>query len=170
MDALLLRRSVRKFKDTLIPYEDLLTLCKYGEAAPTARNQRSREYIIIENKELIKELAKCYVKSSMVVEKANQIIAVICKDLDTLPATPFAYQDAAYAAENIMVKAAEMGIGTVLLGTYPLEERYKPVKELLKLDDNKIPFTLICLGYPEDSNAFFDKEKFSLDMVKHIGE
>ena len=63
-----------------------------------------------------------------------------------------------------------MGIGTVLLGTYPLEERYKPVKELLKLDDNKIPFTLICLGYPEDSNAFFDKEKFSLDMVKHIGE
>ena len=170
MDAILERRSVRKFKDELIPYEDLLTLCRYAEAAPTARNQRSREYIIIENKELIKELAKCYVRSSMVVEKANQIIAVICKDLDSLPAEPFAYQDAAYAAENLMVKATEMGIGTVLLGTYPLEERYKPVSKLLNLDDNKIPFTLICLGYPEEDNAFYDKDKFKLEMVKHIGE
>ena len=41
MDAILLRRSVRKFNDKYIPYEDLVTLCKYGEAAPSARNQRS---------------------------------------------------------------------------------------------------------------------------------
>ena len=42
MDAILNRRSVRNFKNELIPYLDLLTLCKYAEAAPSARNQKSR--------------------------------------------------------------------------------------------------------------------------------
>lgn len=120
MDTILLRRSVRKYNDKLIPYEDLVTLCKYGEAAPTAKNQRSREYIIIENKELILKIAELYQKSSMRVAEANQMIAVIGRPLDSLLSPAFVEQDLAMATENIMLKAAEMNIGSVMLGTYPL--------------------------------------------------
>lgn len=170
MDTILLRRSVRKYNDKLIPYEDLVTLCKYGEAAPTAKNQRSREYIIIENKELILKIAELYQKSSMRVAEANQMIAVIGRPLDSLLSPAFAEQDLAMATENIMLKAAEMNIGSVMLGTYPLEERYIPASKLLNLEEGKFVFTFICLGYPKDENAFFDKNKFNLDMVKHIGD
>ena len=170
MDTILLRRSVRKFKDELIPYEDLLTLCKYGEAAPTARNQRSREYIIIENKEIINELSNIYQRSTMRVNECNQMIAVIGKDPKELPSPAFEEQDLSLATENIMLKACEMGIGSVMLGTYPMEERYIPVNKILNVTDNKFVFTLICLGYPIDENAFFDKDKFKPEMVKHIGK
>ena len=170
MDAILLRRSVRKFNDKYIPYEDLVTLCKYGEAAPSARNQRSREYIIIENKNLIEEIAKLYTKSTMQVKDAKQMIAVIGKNPDELPCAPFQLQDLSLATENIMLKAVEMNIGSVMLGTYPIEERYISASKLLNLSDNKFVFTFICLGYPLEENAFFDKNKFDLNMVKHIGE
>ena len=170
MDAILLRRSIRKYNNKLIPYEDLLTLCKYGEAAPTAKNQRSREYVIIENKELILKIAELYQKSSMKVSEANQMIAVIGRPLDTLKAPDFAVQDLAMATENIMLKAAEMKIGSVMLGTYPLEERYIPASKLLNLSEGKFVFSFICLGYPENDDAFFDKNKFEIDMVSHIGE
>lgn len=170
MDAILLRRSVRKFKDELIPYEDLLTLCRYAEAAPSARNQRSREYIIIENKELIKNIAKYYPNSTMQVSEANQMIAVIGTKKDNLSSPAFQEQDLAYAAENLMIKATEMKIGSVMLGTYPVADRYVPVSKLLNLEEGKFPFTLICLGYPLSDDAFFDKNKFKPEMVKHIGE
>ena len=170
MDAILLRRSVRKFNDKLIPYDYLITLCKYGEAAPTAKNQRSREYIIIENKELILKIFEIFKSSTMQVKEANQMIAVIGKDLNSLRAPLFAVQDLSLATENIMIKACEMGIGSVMLGTYPMEERYLKANELLNLEDNKFVFTFICLGYPKEDNAFYDKEKFNLDMVKYIGE
>ncbi len=170
MDAILLRRSVRKYKNELIPYDDLLTLCKYAEAAPSARNQKGREYIIIENQELINKLSLIYTKSTMRVNECKQMIAVIGKNPDDLPSPAFHVQDLSLATENLMIKAAEMGIGSCMLGTYPLEERYKEVNKLLNVTDNKFVFTLICLGYPLDENAFYDKNKFDLSLVKHIGE
>ncbi len=170
MDSILLRRSVRKFKDELIPYEDLVTLCKYGEAAPSAKNQRSREYIIIENKDLILKIAEIYTKSTMIVKDANQMIAVIGTKLDNLAAPNYASLDLAMATENIMIKATDMNIGSVMLGTYPLEERYLKANEILNLEDGKYVFCFICLGYPLNDDAFYDKNKFNLDMVKHIGK
>lgn len=168
MDAILNRRSVRNFKNELIPYLDLLTLCKYAEAAPSARNQKSREYIIIENKELILEIAKYYPNSTMQVKDANQMIAIIGKNSKDLPCPKFIVQDLALATENLMLKATEMNIGSVMLGTYPIKDRYINVSKLLNLDEDKFVFTLVCLGYPKDENAFYDKDKFNLDLVKHI--
>ncbi|MBR4496941.1 MAG: nitroreductase family protein [Acholeplasmatales bacterium] len=98
------------------------------------------------------------------------MIAVIGTKKDNLSAPAFQEQDLAYAAENLMIKATEMKIGSVMLGTYPVADRYVPVSKLLNLEEGKFPFTLICLGYPLSDDAFFDKNKFKPEMVKHIGE
>ena len=59
MDEILFRRSIRKFDlNKKISYDDLVNLCRYGEAAPSAKNQKSREYIIIDDKSIIDELLK----------------------------------------------------------------------------------------------------------------
>ena len=54
MENILKRRSVRKFDSSKkITFETLKSLCKAGESAPSARNQKSRSYIIIDDKKLI---------------------------------------------------------------------------------------------------------------------
>ena len=47
MDIILNRRSVRKYDLTQkVEYNTLVELCRYAESAPSARRQKSREYII----------------------------------------------------------------------------------------------------------------------------
>ena len=169
MDAILERRSVRKFNlEKRIPNEILVDLIRHGEAAGTARRQKSREYIIIENKDIIEKLSNIYVRSTMRVNECNQIIAVVGKDPATLPCAPFEATDLALASQNIMLKAVEYGIGSCMLGTYPDKERLEKTKEVLNLKDNKFVFTFICLGYPKDENAFYDMNKFDDDVISYL--
>ena len=80
MDYLLNRRSVREFDlNKKISYETLVELCKYGEAAPSARNQRSREYIVIDDKSVLDELSNTS-KGSGVLKNCNTAIAVVGKE------------------------------------------------------------------------------------------
>ncbi len=170
MDIILNRRSVRRFDlNKMISHEDIIDLIKHGEAAGTARRQKSREYIIIENKDLINKLAGIYVKSSMQVKECNQMIAVIGKKNDDMPCLPFVPIDCALATENIMVYAVSKGIGSVMLGTYPDNERLTKVNELLNLGNDKFVFTFICIGYPIDKdNAFYDMNKFDENVISYI--
>ena len=170
MDIVLLRRSVRNFDlDKEIPEEDLIDLVRHAEAAGTARRQKSREYIIIENKDLITKLSNVYTRSSMNVKLCNQMIAVIGKNPEELTCPSFEATDLALATQNIMVYAVSKGIGSVMLGTYPDSERMNEANKLLNLSGGKFVFTFICLGYPADGDkAFYDMNKFDESVVSFI--
>ena len=169
MDAVINRRSVRSFNlDKMISNDILVDLVRAGEAAGTARRQKSREYIIIEDKNIIEKLSEIYTRSTMRVNECNQIIAVIGKDPLTLPCSQFQETDLALATQNIMVKAVEYNIGSVMLGTYPDKERTAKANEVLNLKDNKFVFTFICLGYPKDENAFYDMKKFDESVISYL--
>ena len=169
MDAVINRRSVRSFNlDKMISNDILVDLVRAGEAAGTARRQKSREYIIIEDKNIIEKLSEIYTRSTMRVNECNQIIAVIGKDPATLPCAPFEATDLALASQNIMLKAVEYGIGSCMLGTYPDKERLEKTKEVLNLKDNKFVFTFICLGYPKNENAFYDMQKFDEEVISYL--
>ncbi len=169
MDIILNRRSVRDFDLTKKISDDiLLDLIKHAEAAGTARRQKSREYIIIENKNIIEKLSNIYTRSTMRVNMCNQIIAVIGKDLNELPCPKFAPTDLALASQNLMLRAVELGIGSVMLGTYPDEERMTKAKEALGIMDNRFIFTFICLGYPKNKDAFYDMEKFDESVISYL--
>ncbi len=153
------RRSVRKLDSTKkIPDNVLEELCRAGEQAPTARRQDSREYIIINKQEIINEIAKLY-KCSMIIEECNTMIAVIGKKPDDLPCKEFQGIDLSCATENIMIEAVDKGIGSVMIGTYPIKERIENANKVLGINDGRFVFTFICLGYPIDMDCFIEREK-----------
>ncbi len=167
MDIILNRRSVREYDTSKkIPYEDLLKLCKYGEAAPSARNQRGREYIIIDDEKIILELSKIS-KGSMLLSRCNTVIAVIAKNSELLPTPHMQCQDLACAVENILLAATQMGYGSCYIGISPLEERIQGCDQVLGIDNGNHVFALIALGYPAVETAFYEKEKFDEAMVHH---
>lgn len=167
MDAIINRRSVREYDLTKkIGYNTLLELCKAAEAAPTARNQRSREYIIIEDEKIIEELSKVS-KGSMILSKCNTVIAVIGRNKEEISTPHMQDQDLACAVENILIEATDLGLGSCYIGIHPLEDRVTACNEILGVSGGAYTFALVALGYPKDTEVFYDKNKFSDDLVHH---
>ncbi len=167
MDAIKNRRSVREFDlSKKISFEILTELCKYGEAAPSARNQKSREYIIIDDENIIKELSSIS-KGSMILTNCNTCIAVIARDPKELSTPHMQVQDLSCAVENILIAATSLGIGSCYIGVHPLEERIIGCDQILHVKPGMHTFALIALGYPVKDDVFYDKNKLDLSYLHH---
>lgn len=166
MDYILNRRSVREFDLTKeISLEELKLLCKYGEAAPSARNQKSREYIIINDRKVIEDLATVS-KGAGVLNRCNTAIAVIARNEAFITTPSMLEQDLSCAVENILISATKMGYGSCYIGIHPLEDRVFACDKILNVTGGAHTFALIALGYCE-TTAFYDKDKFD-EALLHI--
>lgn len=67
------RKSVRKFKDTKIPREEILEMIKSATEAPSPKHQQPWFFVVIENKELIEKMAD-------IVEKSHTKIGELAKN------------------------------------------------------------------------------------------
>lgn len=165
MDCILDRRSVRKFDLTQkLNRETLYNLCKYAEAAPSARHQESREYIIVDDENIIKELAKVS-KGSMILTDCNTLIAVIGKNPSGLSTPSMQNLDLACAVENILIKATKENIGSCFIGISPVEDRINKCNEILNVNEGKYTFALVALGIPLNKDCFYDANKLNDDNV-----
>lgn len=167
MDYILNRRSVRKYDlERKISKEELKELCRYAEAAPSARKQESREYCIIDDEEVIRALSKVS-KGSMILSECNTVIAVIGKNPEELSTPHMQIQDLSAATENILLAATSKGYGSCWIGIYPLEERVTEANLILNVKDHKFVFSLVALGYPKTEEAFYDAEKLKEENVHY---
>ena len=169
MDVILNRRSVRKFDLTKkVTYDDMLDLCRYGEAAPSARRQKGREYIIIDDLSVIEKLSNIS-KGALILKNCEACIAVIGKDPNTLVTPLMQAQDLSAATENILLRATSKGIGSCWVGVYPIEERTRLATEILNVGNGGFVFSLIALGYPLEENVFYDASKLEDNMIHYNG-
>ena len=169
MDALKLRRSVRSFDKTKkIDYETLVELCRIGEYAPAARNQKGREYVIIDDEEILNKLSTAS-KGARVLANGVAAIALVSRNKETLVTPDMIDQDLSCSVENILIAATYMGIGSCYIGIHPHPDRVGVCDEILNVKDGKHTFALIALGYPSDDEPFYLKEKLTDDMLYHNG-
>ena len=167
MDNVLLRRSIRKYDLTKkVSFDIMHKLCEAAEAAPSAKNQKSREYIIVDDKNIIDKLAEV-AKGTMILNECNTVIVVLGKNPNDIPRPDMQPQDLAAATENILIAATSLKIGSCWCGIYPMEDRIEKVKNILNINDLRFPFSLVALGYPLDNNEFRDKQKFSEDILHY---
>ena len=62
----------------------------------------------------------------------------------------FWVQDCAAATENILLRATDLGLGSVWCGTYPRKSVISNIQEVLGLKEKQIPFSVILLGHPKN--------------------
>ena len=157
------RKSVRNYVETTLSQETLEFLVRAGMAAPSAMDRRPWEFIIINDKNVVKKLNDALPHAKM-AEKAGQAIVVagnIEKQAGGKDAT-FWIMDCSAAAENILLAAESLGLGAVWTAVYPAADRLKSVVEILGLPSNIVPLAFIPVGKPAGSDKpkdKFDKEK-----------
>ncbi|HOJ37690.1 MAG TPA: nitroreductase family protein [Ignavibacteriales bacterium] len=156
------RRSVRKFLEKPVEKEKLLEIVKAGMQAPSAGNQQPWQFVIITEKETLNLLSKT-APGAKPLEQASAAI-VILNHNQNLRFPEFVHQDLGACTQNILLEVVNQNLGAVWIGVAPIEERIKYVKNTLKLNDNKIPFNIIAIGYCEDNSNYF-KDRFDNNKI-----
>ncbi|AUN17993.1 nitroreductase family protein [Clostridium botulinum] len=163
MNAILKRRSIRKYKDKKISDDIVEELLRAGMAAPSAVNEQPWQFIVLRDKETMKKITKVHEYSKMLLEADFAI--VVCGDKSKELVDDFWVQDCSAATENILIEAQDKGLGAVWLGVYPIKERVDGIKEILNLPEGITPLSVVPIGYPAENKEPVDR--FSKERVHY---
>lgn len=155
MNSIFSRRSIRKYTDKAVPEELVEQVLRAGMAAPSAGNEQPWHFIVIDDRELLNEIPKFHPYSQMLKEAGYAI--VVCGDESLQKYEGYWVQDCSAAMENMLLMAQDVGLGSVWLGVYPMEDRVKALKELLGLPESVLPLSIMPLGYPAESRNPVDR-------------
>jgi len=108
IELLLKRRSIRKYSDRVIEPEKTGLLLKAALLSPSAKNLHSAEFIVVENKGVLKLLSQAKPNGGTFLEEAALGIVIIG---DT-EKTEVWIEDASIAAMNIQMEAESIGLGS----------------------------------------------------------
>jgi len=157
MNSIFKRCSIRRFQTTKIEKEKQALILKAAFAAPSAKNAQPWEFLVIEDEE---ELAKMstFTRYAKPLEKAA-LGMVVLANLERNDLIDFCEQDCAAATQNMLIEAQELGIGSVWIGVYPIQEWVQTIKEHYHLPAHIVPLWMIAFGYPDQNPNIKDKYK-----------
>jgi nitroreductase len=159
------RRSVRAYNNEPITKQQIETVIEAGTWAPTGNNRQPWKFIIIQNKELIKyvsdetkkqvqktvpTLAKQFSTEADIICYNAPVLILVCteKDQNTMM-DHVALLDSVLAAQNMFLKAYELGLGTCYMGFVQMIANNPEALKKLEIPqgyDIKVPF---IMGHPK---------------------
>ena len=111
LKTILKRRSIRSYKPKQITDEELNSILKAGEYAPSAMNQQSSHFTVIQNKDVMKELIELAKDATKQDENpfydAPTVVLVFAKRGNIAPVC-----DASLAIGNMLIAATSLDIGS----------------------------------------------------------
>ena len=168
LNNILTRVSVRRYADKAVDKALVETIMRAAMSAPTAVNKQPWEFIVVDDRELLAQLASALPYAKMAAHAPLAIIVCAAKDRE-LPGIDSSLweQDCSAASENILLAAHALGLGGVWTCLYPHTERMEAAARILKIGSGIIPFNLIPIGYPEADHAPMDK--WHPERIHHNG-
>lgn len=150
LEAILTRRSVRRFSDKPVGEELVGKILEAAVAAPSARNEQPWHFIVVRDREKLAKMGEVNQHARMAAGAALAII--VCGDTSNLPKGPeYVVQDCCNAAMNVLLACHALGLGAVWTAAYPNEERVAGVRKLFGIPDNVVPLCVIPIGYPAET-------------------
>ncbi len=146
-EALLKRRSVRKFTDEPVPEEMIEELLHAAMSGPSACNRKPWDFYVITNEEILEKLKD----ASNYTKFAAKLAIVVCGNLSRalpLQLAPYWIQDCSAATENMLLRITDLGLGAVWCGIHPQKRAEKRVADLLGLGAKQIPLNIVFIGRP----------------------
>jgi nitroreductase len=142
------RRSIRKYLDKPVPQEILQQVLAAAMYAPSACNQQPWQFIVVDDRRLLREVPKVHPYATMAAEAPLAIL--VCGDSRLEQVPGYWVIDCSAAVENLLLAAHALGLGAVWTGVYPQQERVEGFRRMFGLPKNVIPHSLIPLGYPAE--------------------
>lgn len=157
MDAIMLRRSTRKFLETPVEKEKLERILRAAMQSPTGHNAQEWEFLVVREKETLLKISRASVETS--AAKNAPMALVLLANMERAAATaPMIWAaDLAAAAQTILIQAEEEGLGAVWLSCWPYETKMACLRELLALPAHIVPYCVVPIGYKAKVKPFEDR-------------
>ncbi len=167
-----LRQSVRKYCDIPVEREKIDKILDAVHVAPSACNSQPWKIIIVDNPELKNQVAKATFSKAinfnkftveapviavLVIERAKLIAQIggSIKDME------YPQIDIGIAAAHFCLQAAELGLGTCMIGWFD----EKKIRLLLNIPEKRKIGLVITLGYPPVGYKLRKKIRKPLDEI-----
>jgi nitroreductase len=144
-DAISSRRNVREFEDRPLPGEHLDRILEAGRRAPSSRNWQPWDFVVVTNRQQLKELAKVWRGAGHVAASAATI-ALIVPHTDEVGGRDRAQYDIGQATMAMLIAAADLGIGSGHAAVADQDQ----ARRVLGFPDDRYAAYLIDLGYPAE--------------------
>ena len=102
------RRSMRKFTDEELTQDEVVALMKAALMSPSSKRSNSWQFVVVDDKEMLKELSHCKEQASSFIADAALAIVVMADPL----ASDVWIEDASIASIMIQLQAEDLGLGS----------------------------------------------------------
>jgi len=145
-EAILTRRSRRKYTEDEVSEEQIRLLLDAAMSAPSARNTQPWHYVVVTDRDVLNAMAEIIPYGKML--RDAPLGMVVCGDRTLQEREGYLVQDCSAATENILLAAHALDLGAVWLGVYPREDRIAGLRNLFELPDEILPIAAISIGVP----------------------
>lgn len=137
------RRSIRRFQKKTIPEEIFELLMQAAMAAPSGNNVQPWEWVIVRDPKIKEDLSRVHSWVYMAAEAPAAIVVLADKSSEWWE------HDCAAATENLLLAAANLGLGAVWCGIN--ESQAEAVCKILGAPAKKGVLCIVPIGYPAES-------------------
>ena len=141
------RYSLRKFSDRPVEAEKLALILEAGRNAPTAHNNQPQRVFVLQSPEALEKADGCtpmHFHAPMTLVIAYDPEAAWKREHD---GKNHGEIDAAIATTQMMLQAADLGLGTTYVGVFEPEKLLEAFPEMAGL----CPIAMLPLGYPAEN-------------------
>lgn len=174
IDAIMARRSIRKYKPETVSRDTLDRIMECGINAPNGQNKQSWEVRVVDNPEIMSEI-----KSVMTAAYPDMAPGMVEGCFRDAPVMVFIARDKGYdfsaydcglMAQNIMLSATSLGVGSICLGSpvrFILDNpKCAPILDRLAFSENYELCLCIGLGYADESPDAKPRDKSKVKYVE----
>ena len=163
-EAILGRRSIRRYTNEKITDDDIETILKAAMYAPSAVNKQPWHFVVFRDKQVMQKIIEVHPNSRMLLDADAAIL--VCWDELLQHDEGYGPVDCSAATQNILLAAHALGLGAVWVGIYPRTPRVEALHKIFELPDHVKPFSVISIGHPDEQKSFpdrFDSKKIHFE-------
>ncbi|MBN1490288.1 MAG: nitroreductase family protein [Phycisphaerae bacterium] len=162
-EAIAKRHTYRgPYRDEAVPRTDLQRIVQAGLQAPSGKNAQTTTFVIVDDAQLVAQIAGMH-PGNTAVQQAKAFIACV---IDRRPEAvyeghAFQVEDCAVAVENMLLAVTAMGYATVWIdGWLRLKGHAETIGRLLGVPETKVVRILLPLGRPAETRPQREKLPF----------
>jgi len=157
IEAIMTRRSIRKYTANRVPAEAVEQILRAGMAAPSAANEQPWHFVVITERKTLVQVPAFHPHAHMLKEAALAIL--VCNDSALELSKGRGVLDCSAATQNMLLAAHDLGLGAVWVGIFPVEERMNGMRKLLNMPARIVPISLVSIGYNSEGPRMEDRFK-----------
>ena len=144
METIFQRRSIRKYTDTPVTDQQLEQLLRAGMAAPTSSNDQEWVFIVLQNRDTMHRIVE--IDSYARALETAPLCIVVCADMQRVsePEDLYWVQDLSAAAQNMLLEATDLGLGSLWMGLSP--QQRAELQTILQLPEHVNPLMILAFG------------------------